>query len=98
MVLIHGFSTGGSPYPDKAQGDPSNSRLVQIMDISTKLMLTLLFSSIGIGYFVYGKKQGKVVPLISGGMLCAYPYFVTTTLLFIVTGVVLTVIPYLFRE
>ncbi|MHC4944262.1 MAG: hypothetical protein ACYTG7_14705 [Planctomycetota bacterium] len=61
-------------------------------------MLTLLFSSVGIGYFIYGKKQGKVVPLISGGMLCAYPYFVTTTMLFIVVGMALAVIPYFFRE
>jgi len=30
------------------------------------LMWSLLFSSIGLGFFMYGKKQKAVVPLFSG--------------------------------
>jgi hypothetical protein len=44
------------------------------MDIGTILMLSILFGSIGAGYFLYGKKQRQVVPLLTGIALCVYPY------------------------
>ena len=43
------------------------------MDIGTILMLSVLFSSIGVGYSLYGKKQRQVVPLLTGIALCVYP-------------------------
>jgi hypothetical protein len=60
-------------------------------------MWSLFFSSIGIGYFIYGKKQKRSVPLISGAVLCAYPYFVTNPFLFFGIGIVLAVAPYFIR-
>jgi len=36
------------------------------MDIGTTLMLSILFGSIGAGYFIYGKKQQQCVPLLTG--------------------------------
>ncbi len=38
------------------------------------LLWGLLFSSIGLGFFLYGKKQGAIVPLMCG--LVVIPYFV----------------------
>ena len=58
------------------------------------LLWGLLFSSIGVGFFLYGKKQKAVVPLVCGLALMVYPYFVTNTVFLVVIGVVLMAIPY----
>ena len=68
------------------------------MEPETLLMLSLIIGSIGVAYFVYGKKQGRPVPLISGIVLCAYPYFITNTVLFFGIGVVFAVLPFFIRE
>ena len=41
------------------------------------LMWGMLFGAIGFGFFLYGRKQKSVVPLIAGIALCAVPYFIT---------------------
>ena len=57
----------------------------------------LLFGSIGLGFFVYGKKQRAVVPLVCGLVLMIFPYFVSNTILLVVVGAVLIAIPYFVR-
>jgi hypothetical protein len=57
----------------------------------------LLFGSIGLGYFMYGKKQKAVVPLVCGLVLIVFPYFVSNALLLVGIGVVLAAIPYFLR-
>jgi hypothetical protein len=57
----------------------------------------LLFGSCGLGFFLYGKKQNAVVPLVCGLALMIYPYFVSSTPLLVGIGVVLMAIPYFFR-
>ena len=57
----------------------------------------LLFGSIGLGFFVYGKRQMAVVPLVCGLALMIFPYFVSNTVGLIVTGVLLMVVPYFVR-
>jgi len=50
--------------------------------MNTSLLLwSLLFSSIGLGYFIYGKRQKAVAPLFCGLGLMIYPYFVSNSLL-----------------
>jgi hypothetical protein len=61
------------------------------------LLWGLLFGSIGLGYFIYGKKQKAVVPLVCGLALMLFPYFVSKVLLLVGIGVLLTAIPYFFR-
>ena len=66
--------------------------------MSTALLFWgLLFGSLGAGYFIYGKKQGAIVPLLCGIALCIFPYFVTNTILLVVVGVVLAAVPYFVR-
>jgi hypothetical protein len=57
----------------------------------------LLFGSIGLGFFLYGKKQKRVVPLVCGLALMIFPYFVKGTILLVVVGIVLIAIPYFVR-
>ena len=67
------------------------------MDMGTTLMVSVLFSAIGTGYFVYGKKQRQVVPLLTGLALCVYPYFLSNGYAIVVVGILLTAVPWLIR-
>jgi hypothetical protein len=64
---------------------------------ASSLLFGLLFSSFGLGYFIYGKKQRAVVPLVCGLALMMYPYFVPNTIVLVVVGLVLVAIPYVIR-
>jgi hypothetical protein len=62
------------------------------MDTSL-LLWGLLFSSIGIGYFIYGRKQNNKIVLYCGLGLMVYPYFVGSVLWIILIGVGLILLP-----
>jgi hypothetical protein len=64
---------------------------------SSVLIWGFLFSTFGLGFFMYGKKQGAIVPLSCGLLLMVYPYFISNLILLIVIGVVLMALPYFFR-
>ncbi len=53
--------------------------------------LGVIFGSIGLGYFMYGKKQKMTVPLVCGLVLMIYPYFIESTTLLSVIGVVISI-------
>ena len=64
---------------------------------SSLLLLGLLFGSIGLGFFIYGRKQASIVPLVCGLLLMVVPYFISNTLLLFALGAVLVVLPYFIR-
>ncbi len=66
------------------------------MDTST-LLWGLLFGSIGLGFFVYGRRQKMVVPLLTGVALMILPYCVSNTILLVVLGIGFVAIPYFVR-
>ena len=68
------------------------------MGVQATLLWGLLFSSIGLGFAIYGRRQGAVVPLICGVALMVYPYFVSNVMLLVGIGVVLIAIPYFIRR
>jgi len=45
------------------------------------LFVSLIWGSIGIGYFIYGKKQKSWVPMLGGAGMIAASYFVGSALL-----------------
>ena len=57
------------------------------------LLTSLVFSSIGLGYFIYGKKQKQKVVLYSGISLMVYPYFITSVSTVVLGGLVLMAAP-----
>jgi hypothetical protein len=61
------------------------------------LLWGVLYSSIGLGFFMYGKKQHRTIPLISGLALMVYPYFVESVPLLVGLGVLLIALPYFVR-
>lgn len=64
---------------------------------SSQLLFGVLFGSIGLGYFIYGKKQKIVVPFIVGILLMTYSYFIENTMLLVSIGTFLTILPYFIR-
>jgi len=64
---------------------------------TASLLWGLLFGSIGMGFFIYGKKQQAIVPLVCGLALMVFPYFITNTLALVAIGGALMAFPYFFR-
>jgi hypothetical protein len=62
------------------------------------LVLSLVFSTIGFGYFRYGKRQGESLLLIVGVMLMVYPYFITSPLAVVVVGLFLMAGPFVAKR
>jgi len=76
-------------------------RLVAVagMDLdSTNLLLSLLFGSIGMGMVMYSRKAGKLAPAAAGVMLMVFPYFIGSVALMVVIGLMLTAVPFIFRD
>ena len=64
------------------------------MEDSAVLIWGLLFGSIGIGYFVYGKKQKHKVAFYAGLGLMVYPYCISDPLLLVLGGAALMAAPF----
>jgi len=64
---------------------------------TTTLFLGLIFGSIGMGYFIYGRKQKHGIALISGIVLLALPYLVSDILFITLIGVGVMAAPFLFK-
>ena len=67
------------------------------MDTSTVIMFGMLFGAIGMGYIIYGKKQQRGIALLSGVLLCAFPYFVPNVFLIILIGIALMTLPFFIK-
>ncbi|MEE8077973.1 MAG: hypothetical protein V3T18_03170 [Pseudomonadales bacterium] len=59
----------------------------------TFLLVTVLFGSIGLGYFIYGRKQKSPLHFISGIALFGCPYLVDSTMALVLIGATLVVLP-----
>lgn len=61
------------------------------------LIWGVIFGSIGLGFFVYGKKQKAIIPLLSGIGLMVVPYFISNMYILILSGIVLAALPYIIK-
>ncbi len=59
------------------------------------LFASLIWGSIGVGYFIYGKKQQEMVPLIGGLAMIGISYLVGSALIMSLLGVALIIAVYL---
>ena len=66
------------------------------MDV-TLMFCGVLFSSIGLGFFIYGKRQQAPVPLVCGIAVMVFPYFVSSVWAMVLVGAALIAIPYFVR-
>lgn len=67
------------------------------MQGTSLLLWGLLFGSIGIGFFTYGRKQRAVVPLLTGIALFVLPYLFSNVYLLVLAGTALVALPYFVR-
>ena len=63
------------------------------MPDTASLLLGLLFSSMGFGYFLFGKRQSLFVVRYVGVALMIYPYFIGNTIVLILVGIALMFVP-----
>jgi hypothetical protein len=64
------------------------------MSNASTLIWGVLFGSIGLGFFVYGKKQKTIVPIICGIGLMVFPYFISNLYILILSSIVLVALPF----
>ena len=77
---------------------PRTLGLLQAATMSeSSLIWGVIFGSVGLGYFVYGKKQHAVVPLVCGVVLMVLPYLVSAAWLLVVLGAAIAAVPYFVR-
>jgi hypothetical protein len=64
---------------------------------TSTLIWGVIFGSAGLGFFVYGKKQKAIIPLLSGIGLMIVPYFISNIYILILSGIGLVVLPYFMK-
>lgn len=62
------------------------------MQTST-IVLGLIFSAIGVGYFIYGRRRSNMAARWSGVALILYPYLVIDPVMMAAIGVGLMLVP-----
>jgi hypothetical protein len=67
------------------------------MDSTTLIMWGVLFGSIGLGYLVYGRRQRRGIALLSGVVLCAFPYVVSNVFLMILIAIIFMALPFFIK-
>ena len=64
------------------------------MDSESSIVWSMLFGAIGVGYFIYGRKQKRLVPFISGIALMVVPYFIESTVAMVALCAAFMALPY----
>lgn len=64
------------------------------MPSGSSLLIGMLAGVFGVAYFVYGKRQTKVIPMVAGVLLCVYPYFIESILWSSIVGILLLAAPF----
>jgi hypothetical protein len=62
---------------------------------ATTLFVAVLAGAVGVGYFLYGKRQSRMVPMLAGAALCVVPYFIRSVLLLLLACLALLASPFL---
>jgi len=61
------------------------------------LMVSFVFGMVGMAMCMYGKKAGRLVPLVTGLALMAAPYFIPNLMILLIVCCALTALPLLVR-
>ena len=59
------------------------------------LVVGILSGAFGMAYFIYGRRQSKVVPVVCGVLLCVYPWFTENAYALYGIGAALVAAPFL---
>ena len=67
------------------------------MGSASTLMWGVIFGSIGLGFFVYGKKQKALIPLFCGIGLIAIPYIISNIYILVFIAILLIAAPFVIK-
>jgi hypothetical protein len=62
------------------------------------LFIGIIAGAFGLSYFIYGKKQGEMIFILTGIALLSYPYFFNGILILIIIGLILLPLPFVFKK
>lgn len=74
--------------PDQMEGVLANTS-------ASALIIGMIAGAIGVGYFVYGKRQQRLATMMAGLMLGIYPFFTDNPLLLLLIGALLMAVPFI---
>ena len=60
----------------------------------TGLYFSIVTGALGLAYIVYGRRQTRLVPVISGLVLCVYSYFIDSWVWLCIVGAACLVAPF----
>ena len=79
----------------QVNSNPESGVEIRMNIFDTKfLFASLLWGSIGVGYFIYGKKQQAMAPLVGGLLMIAVSFLVSSALLMSLISIALMVAVY----
>ena len=67
------------------------------MGSESSIVWSMFFGAIGVGFFIYGRNQKRLVPFISGIALMVVPYFIEGTVAMVAVCVAFIALPYFVR-
>ncbi|MDD2916846.1 MAG: amino acid transport protein [Candidatus Gracilibacteria bacterium] len=62
---------------------------------TTTLIIGIITGAFGTGYIIYGRNEQRMVPMISGVILCVYPYFIDNIWILCGGGIILILLPFI---
>ena len=68
------------------------------MPSAVNLFIGIIAGAFGLAYFIYGKKQGKILFMVTGIALMVYPYFFGNIIVLIAVGLILLLLPFVIKE
>ena len=73
-------------------------RLGYNISMDTATVLTgVIFGSIGTGYFIYGKKNARLVPMLAGVILFIVPYAISNIYVLILISIAAMALPFFLK-
>lgn len=65
-----------------------------MVNLMAQFIFGIFAGVLGLAYMTYGKRQTKLVPVVSGVMLCVYPYFIQSWVWLALVGAALLAAPF----
>jgi hypothetical protein len=65
---------------------------------STSLIVSFVFGMAGMGFLMYGKSSGSLVPVAAGVLLMVCPYFIPNVIVMLIVCTALMIAPFLLRN
>ena len=62
------------------------------------LLSGIVLGSLGVGYFIYGKRQARILAFCCGLLLCALPYLIDSLWLLWLVCIPLLLLPWFIRD